>query len=276
VYEQHYKLRIREAGLAYPVVAKPDIGWRGFGVRLVHDRVGLRRYLAAYPAGETVILQQPVDYDGEAGVFYVRLPGTDRGEIFSMTFRYYPHVVGDGRSTLRELIEQDPRAASKADVHLRQDPMHCGAAELDLDSVPDAGEIVRLAFIGSNRVGGLYRDALPGVTPALTERIDRIARSIPEFWFGRFDVRFKSIDSFMQGQDFAIVEVNGAGAEAIHIWDPDVTLGEAWRTLFEQQSLMFEVARRNRRRGFRPIRASELVACQQRQNRLVRLYPPSS
>jgi len=267
---------MREASLDYPVVVKPDIGWRGFGVRLIHDRIALRRYLAAFPAGETVILQQPIDYDGEAGVFYVRLPGSDRGSIFSMTFRYYPHVVGDGRSTLRQLIEQDPRAGSKSDVHLRKDPMHCATATLDLDAVPDAGEIVRLAFIGSNRVGGLYRDARRYITPALTERIDRIAKSIPEFWFGRFDLRFKSIDSFMQGQEFSIVEINGAGAEAIHIWDPDVTLGEAWRTLFEQQATMFEVARRNRARGFKPLKASELCAYQQRQNRLVRLYPPSS
>jgi membrane protein DedA with SNARE-associated domain len=267
---------MERAALDYPIVAKPDIGWRGFGVRLVPDRDALRRYFAAYPAGETAILQQPVDYDGEAGVFYVRLPGTDRGSIFSMTFRYYPHVMGDGRSTLRQLIEQDPRASSKSDVHLRKDPMHCGAAALDLDAVPDAGEIVRLSFIGSNRVGGLYRDARRYITPALTERIDRIAKSIPEFWFGRFDLRFRSIDSFIRGEAFSIVEVNGAGAEAIHIWDPDVTLGEAYRALFEQQSLMFEIASRNRARGFRPLKPSELHAYQQRQNRLVRLYPPSS
>ncbi len=262
--------------LDYPVVAKPDIGWRGFGVRMVPDRDTLRHYLAAYPEGETVILQEAVDYDGEAGVFYVRLPGTDKGYIFSMTFRYYPHVVGDGQSTLRQLIELDPRANSKADVHLQKDPMHSSPSTLDPGAVPEAGEIVRLSFIGSNRVGGLYRDARSYITPALTERIDQIAKSIPEFWFGRFDVRFKSIDSFMQGEEFSIIEINGAGAEAIHIWDPDVTLGEAYRALFEQQSLMFEVARRNRKRGFRPLKAAELRAYQRKQNMLVTQYPPSS
>jgi hypothetical protein len=184
--------------------------------------------------------------------------------------------VGDGRSTIRDLIRRDPRANSKADAHLGRDPLHCGVAGLDLDAVPAVDEIVRLSFIGSNRVGGLYRNAEIYITPALTERIDEIAKAIPEFWFGRFDLRFRSVDALMRGEEFSIVEINGAGAEAIHIWDPDMDLWEAYRTLFRQQALMFEVARRNRDRGFEPLRVSELYGFQRRQNRLVVQYPPSS
>jgi hypothetical protein len=36
-----------------------------------------------------------------------------------------------------------------------------------LAEIPAAGETVRLALVGSNRVGGLYIDATDRVTPAL-------------------------------------------------------------------------------------------------------------
>jgi hypothetical protein len=40
-----------EAGLQYPVVAKPDIGCNGTGVRLIRDRSAMTRYFQAFPPG---------------------------------------------------------------------------------------------------------------------------------------------------------------------------------------------------------------------------------
>lgn len=252
---------IARHGLRFPLIAKPDIGWRGLGVRRVGSLAELGVYLEGFPAGNKLILQEYVPYAGEAGVFYVRRPGQTRGEIFSMTFRYYPFVVGDGKSSLRDLILGNPRTLWKADLHLQ-------ANHDRLDEVPAAGEGVRLAVVGSNRVGGLYVDACSYVTPELTARIDEICRQIPEFHFGRFDVRFQDIESFQRGENFSIIEVNGAGAEAIHIWDPRFPILSGYKVLFEQQSLMFAVADANRRRGFKPMTVRELVACQQKQQKL--------
>lgn len=257
------------SGLAYPVVAKPDIAWRGYGCRLVADRTALRDYLAAFPAGARLLLQEYVPYHGEAGVFYVRRPGAARGEIVSLTFRYYPFVVGDGRATLADLIRGNPRLARKAEMHL-------AAHRARLGTVPAAGEVVRLALVGSNRVGGLYVDAGRHITPALVARFDAIAASIPEFHFGRFDLRFASTERFEAGEDFVIVEINGAGAEAIHVWDPDYRLADVYRVLFRQQALMFRIAAANRRRGYRPMGVLDLVRTQRRQYRLNSAYPESS
>lgn len=265
-----------EAGLSFPVVVKPDIGWRGFGVRLIADRNALGDYLAAFPAGEAVVLQRPVPWDGEAGVHYVRLPGEAEGRIFSLTFRYYPHVVGNGSATLRDLILCDERASWKADAHLGTDPKHLGAAvTMDLDRVPAVGEVVRLAFIGSNRVGGLYRDGADHITPMLTRRIDQIARDIPEFWFGRFDIRFESIEKLEQGAGFSIIEINGIGGESIDVWDPAMSFADVYRRLFRQQSLLFAIGAHNRARGFRPQHAGRFLRCALRQQSLIRRYPPS-
>ncbi|MBP2228595.1 hypothetical protein J2847_001886 [Azospirillum agricola] len=257
------------ADLAFPLVAKPDIGWRGIGVRLVRDSADLAAYLAGFPADCRVILQDYVPYAGEAGIFYVRLPGERSGRIFSMTFRYFPHVVGDGRSNLRALIARDPRAAWKADLHHE-------ALAGRLDEVPAEGEVVRLSLVGSSRVGGLYKDARAHVTATLVARFDEIADSMPNFHFGRFDVRFASVERLELGEDIQIIEVNGAGAEAIHMWDPDFRLTDAYAALFHQQALMFEVAAANRARGFAPLTALELVRFQRRQQALLPLYPASN
>lgn len=39
----------RAAGLDYPLIAKPDIGWCGFGVQRVEDDAALSAYAAAFP-----------------------------------------------------------------------------------------------------------------------------------------------------------------------------------------------------------------------------------
>ena len=114
------------AGLSFPVVAKPDIGWRGYGVELIQNAAELRRYLAAFPLREVVILQRPIFHDGEAGVLYVRMPGEPEGKILSLTFRYFPFVIGDGHSALRDLILRDARTAWKAGAHFGLDTSHIG------------------------------------------------------------------------------------------------------------------------------------------------------
>lgn len=268
--------RMAEAEIGFPVVAKPDIGWQGYGVRLVADASELGAYLEGFPSGERLLLQRPVPYDAEAGVFYARLPGDSAGEVFSLTLRYFPHVIGDGRSSLRQLILHDPRAAWKSRYHLGIHPEHLGMGRLELERTPADGELVRLAFIGSIRVGGLYTDAHQLVTPALSERFDTIARSMPEFYYGRFDIRFESIERLQAGEGFSIIEINGAGSEAIHAWDPEAPLRTVYRELFKAQDLMFEIAARNRARGFRPMSLISFLGIALHQHRLVRRYPPSS
>lgn len=258
--------RLREASLALPVVAKPDVGCRGVGVRLIVSEADLADYLAGFPRGESVILQRYVPHEGEAGVFYIRLPGEVHGRIASLALKYLPYVVGDGRSTLKHLILSDPRAGRIARLYL---PRHAAR----LDEVIPAGEAVRLSFAGNHFCGAIFRDGNAYVTRAMTERFDEIARAIPEFYFGRFDVRFKDLQDLRRGKDFTILEVNGASAEPVHIWDRGTRLSDAYRTLLRQFGLLFEIARRNRARGFTPVRLFDLARLFRRERRLIPLYP---
>ncbi len=266
---------VRAQGLRFPLVAKPDIGWQGYGVRTIASESELRAYVAGFPQGATLMLQEMIGWDAEAGVFYVRQPGAASGKVISLTLRYYPHVVGDGASTVRELIHAQKRAAWKAGWHLGRRKGHGGVPTTSLDRIPETGECVRLSFIGSIRVGSLYRDADEKITPKLTERFDAISRSIPEFYYGRYDVRFAALERLQQGEDFRIIEINGAGSEPISAWDPEMTLGQVYARLLRQQRLLFEIGARNRARGWKPANPYTVLRAAWRQTRLIQRYPPS-
>ena len=270
------EILMQEKGLTFPVVAKPDIGWNGYGVQLVEDKTQLLKYITSFPTGGYMLLQRPVHHDGEAGVFYVRIPGEEHGRIYSITLRYFPYVVGDGKSTLRDLIKTDERTKLRAEFYLGEKSNHLGFGKEDLDHVPQDGELIRLAFIGSLRVGGLYRDASYLITPELTTQFDAIARSMPEFYYGRFDIRFESTELLKEGKGFTIIEINGAGAEAIQVWDPNVPLMKLYSELFKAQSLLFKVGAMNRKRGYKPMSTLAFIKAIRKQNHLIDNYPPGS
>ena len=59
--------QLAAARLAYPLVAKPDIGCRGAGVQPIRTSFDLVRYFRDFPEGEQFLLQRMVDVEGEAG-----------------------------------------------------------------------------------------------------------------------------------------------------------------------------------------------------------------
>ncbi len=266
---------MHKSGFSFPLVIKPDIGWQGYGVRVINSKEELVNYLPGYPKNATIIIQELVPFEGEAGVFYSRFPGEEHGKVISLTFRYFPHVVGDGVSTVAELMEKDQRTRFKLKFYLGKETLHSGLPEEYRNNVPQAGEIFRLAFIGSLRVGGLYRNGSKFITPALQNRFEEIARSIPEFYFGRFDIKFKSIDTLREGNEFKIFEINGAGAEAIHVWDAETPLLKMYKELFRYQSTMFRIANANRKRGYKPMPAKEFYTFTKQYNNLISNYPAS-
>ena len=259
---------LRAAGLGLPVVAKPDLGCRGAGVKLLRTDDDLRDYLRAFPLGARLLLQRYVPFEGEAGVFYCRLPGQAPGRIVSITLKYFPHVHGDGRRTLRQLILDDPRAGKLPHLYL-----HRHAERLDW--VPATGTAIRLAFAGSHSRGAIFRDGSHLVTPAMEARFDTIAKSLPEFHFGRFDLRFADFTQVQAGRAFTIVEINGAGAESTHIWDRKTSLLKAWTDLMRQYRWLFQIGRANRDRGFKPLKLSEFRRGYRREKELTPLYPPT-
>jgi len=258
-----------DAGLEYPLILKPDVGWCGFGVRIVRTREELKSYLQAYPANEDIILQRFVSYEGEAGIYYVRSPEAARGRVTGILLRFFPRVVGDGHSSIAELMARNPRA-SRLGQDGRSEPC------CDTSRIPSAGEIVRLSVTGSTRVGGMYQDATELVTPEMEKAINAIAMDMKDLHVARFDVRYESIGAMRAGHSFKIIEVNGAGSEAVHAWDPRYTLSEAYRIVFAKQRMLFSIGAAMRKRGHRPLSGWAMTKLYLRQAWLIRRYPPSN
>lgn len=230
----------RRAVWEFPLVLKPDVGQRGVGVRLARNIEDIKTYLERQPGP---VLVQPYDEGPfEAGVFYYRMPGSRHGRIFSITDKQFPVIVGDGRSTIEELIWAHPRYHLQARLFLAR---HAGIRA----RVLGPGERFQLAIAGNHAQGTLFRSGSHLLTPALEQRIDGIARSCPGFFVGRFDIRYRNVDDFKAGRDIAIVELNGATAESTDIYDPDSSLIHAYRRLFTQWATIFAIGAANRAQG---------------------------
>lgn len=255
--------------MTFPVVGKPDRGYQGWGVRLLNTPAELADYLSRQPDDAKVMLQALIDMPGEAGIFYIRHPNQPQGRIVSMAFVHPPHVIGDGKRSLAELVARDPILQANAAIYRERNP---GA----WDQILPADAFHCLTNARSARLGAVYRDAMDQVTPELEAVIDRISAEIPDFHFGRFDIRFRSIAELQQGRGFRIVELNGAGAEMLHIWAGEGTLSNAWRTLWRQYRALFAIGSAMRRQGHRPVGLMGMLRLQRQQERLRRTYPPSS
>ena len=224
----------------FPLVLKPDIGQRGTGVRLARQESDAVAYLERLKDRVLVQPYHPGPY--EAGIFYYRRPGAPRGRVLAITDKHFPAVVGDGHSTLEDLVWSHPRYRMQARTFLTR----LGDRSQD---VPAAGERVFLAIAGNHAQGTMFKDGRHLLTPALEQAVDAIARQYRGFFVGRFDVRYTDAEAFMAGRDLSIVELNGATAECTNIYDPDRSLLAAYRALFLQWRLVFEIGAANRRAG---------------------------
>jgi membrane protein DedA with SNARE-associated domain len=257
---------VAENKLAFPFVLKPDLGERGKGVKIIRNPADLDGCVSA---SEVALVAQPY-FPGpfEAGVFYYRFPGAERGRIFAVTDKRFPEVVGDGRRTLEELIWTDPRARLMAAKYLaRLGPR--------ASTIPGAGEPVRLVEAGNHAQGAVFLDGGRLITPALEAAVDAISAKIPGFFIGRYDLRYGSEPDFGAGRGFKIVELNGAAAEATSIYDPSTSLWKAYRTLFRQWDLVFAIGAANRDAGARPMGLFEFLRTVQRTKSALATQPVS-
>ncbi len=102
------EFEMNKLNLNYPVIFKPDLGERGWKVEKILDLKGAKSYLAEFDCD--LQIQEYVDFPFEAGVFYYRFPGEPKGIVSSIVVKELLYVVGDGKSTLEQLIIKKPRA----------------------------------------------------------------------------------------------------------------------------------------------------------------------
>lgn len=225
--------------MGFPLIAKPDVGERGNWVSKIHSQKALKKYVEACPVD--FLIQEMVDYPIELGVFYVKYPG-EKGKVTSIVRKDFLSVVGDGQSTVNELLQKNTRAIMTAD--LTSDYLQLIGAE-----VPEEGERVLVEPIGNHSRGTKFLNDNHEIDSSLEEAFNTLSDEIPDFYFGRYDLKCRSYDDLKQLKNFKILELNGAGAEPAHIYQPGFPLWKAYKDILWHLSVLSDISRLNRKRG---------------------------
>ncbi|MAU17380.1 MAG: D-alanine--D-alanine ligase [Muricauda sp.] len=232
--------RILALEIGFPFIAKPDIGMKAFGVEKIHNKEEFQKYVRWSPSH--FLVQELIPYQKEVGIFYVRKPGEVKGKITGVVSKEFLSITGDGSSTTEELIKKNPRSHLQLKVLRKK----FGG---QLQTVLHEGEKFVLVPYGSHTRGAKFVDISHKINDGLVQTIDRVCSQIKGFHYGRLDVLYNTFEELCEGKNFSIIEVNGAGGEATHIYDPRHSLFFAWREVARHWGMLCEISILNNKQG---------------------------
>jgi GNAT-family acetyltransferase (TIGR03103 family) len=161
------------------VVVKPARGEQGRGITVgVRDPEGLDRAVAtALQFCPDVLVEELVDGDD------VRVVVIDH-RMVAAAVRRPAEVIGDGRSTVRELVERTSRRRARATGGESTIPVDDTTAEVvedagfAMDDVPPSGRRIRVRRTANLHTGGTIDDVTDRLHPQVAEAAVRASRAI--------------------------------------------------------------------------------------------------
>ena len=206
--------------IGYPVAVKPLVGNHGRGVTTnINNEQELREgYEAAYARYETVVVESYVRGEDH------RLLVID-GKLVAAARRRPAHVVGDGRSTIQQLIDcenADPRRGVGHEnlltqIHVdHQTERLLSQAGMDLETVAKDGEVVYLKATANLSTGGTATDITDDVHPEVKYAAERIGRLVGLDIIG-IDLLAETLTKPLDQQSAGVVEVNAGPGFRMHM-----------------------------------------------------------
>lgn len=241
IAEDEVVSQLKNAGFEYPLIGKPNIGGRGRGVKKLHDEKELRDYI------QTTILdfhiQQFVPFDKEIGIFYHRFPGEKSGKITGIVQKEFLSVTGDGKHSIGQLLQQDKRGIMYLEAMHR---IHGKG----LSDILAAGEKRIVSYYGNHARGSKFLDDTHLADAQLHATMDQVCSKIKDFHYGRLDIRYRTWEELREGKNFSVIEVNGAGSEPTHMYDPKHSLFFAWKEIVRHWLILSKISRLNHKKGY--------------------------
>ena len=236
--------------MSFPLIAKPNIGERGFLVQKINSEEELQKYI--YENSSTdFIIQEFVNYEIELGVLYFRFPDAPAGKVSSVTLKEFLNVTGDGRSSILELMEKNARAR----FQIKRLKAKMGEK---IFQIPQQREEIILEFAGNHCLGTKFINGNHLINEKLNTVFDTIAKPINGFYYGRFDLKVKSLDDLYEGKNIKIMELNGVSSDPTHIFDPNSYLLKAYKDLASHWKIIYLISKKNRDNGIKPVTFSVL------------------
>ena len=235
--------QVREAGIGFPMILKPDIGKRGFLVGKIDTEAAFRTHFESVPIDW--IVQEYIHGPMEGSIFFHRDPKTDEVRITSFCMKEFLSVQGDGRSTIRDLMAANLRTRLQLDRFEREQP------DL-LQEVLPKGQVRILEPIGNHCRGTTFLSGNQWIDTQLIDTFGSIVRQIPGILYGRFDLRFRDPEDLKNGKHFKILELNGIAAEPAHVYDPGIPVFQKYVEIFRHWRIIFKLYRLQTSLGIRP------------------------
>jgi hypothetical protein len=239
---------VESSRIGFPCIAKPDIGGKGRGVEKIYTLSAIAAYAAKI--NMDFLVQQFIAYPKEVGIFYCRRPDDANGLITGIVSKEFLVVQGDGVATIRELVERDPR------YHFQLEALQKIYGE-GLNAVLSQGELKNLVPFGNHARGAKFIDVSHWADAEFNKNFDAVCKQIPGFYFGRMDIMYSDLDDLKAGRNFSIIELNGAGSEPTHIYDPGHSIFYAWKEIARHFKLLCEISIQNHKKGHRYLSVKE-------------------
>ncbi len=232
----------------FPIIAKPDIGERGFLVEKIETKNALASYLKQI--NTSFIIQEFVDFPEELSVMYHRMPNTNNGKITSVCVKKTLKIRGDGVSTIEELMQEYPRARFQLKRFLEK--------KVDfLGRIPGNDEIIELEPIGNHCRGTTFLNGNHHIDHQLVAVFDEIGLEMDDIYYGRFDLKCRSIASLKGGKDFKILEFNGIASEPAHVYDPEYSTLQVYKDIYAHWKIIYEISKVQRAKGIESMNLKE-------------------
>lgn len=229
-------------GFVYPFAVKPDVGLMGLVFRKIDTQDEYINYHQKMPVA--YIVQELVRYPVEVSLFYYRFPNEKKGTMTGFISKELLEVTGDGVTNLNGLISRFELRPGFNSMEWRT--KH--AARLD-DIIP-SGETYRLSWTANLSRGS----RLVNIEHEKDEQLQNVFDSISHYakhYYGRYDIKCKSIEDLKAGQNFSILEFNGCGAEPHHAYGNGNTLLQACKIFLQHWNVMYKISKINHRQGFK-------------------------
>jgi len=227
---------MKEEGIDFPLIVKPDVGFRGLLVKKIENKGDLIKYIHKYPI--SMIIQEFLTHPNECGIFYYRHPNEKIGKISSITLKEFLTIEGDGESTIKELVYSNERAFLYYDL-IKDDPL------ITWSEIPENGERIKLSSIGNHSKGTRFINGNHLINEQLENSLNELNHKVNGWFYGRLDVKYSTLEDLYKG-NFKILELNGILAEPTHIYDASkMNYWKALKTIRTHWKQLYKIARYN-------------------------------
>ena len=95
---------------------------------------------------------------------------------------------------------------------------------------------------------------------AITEHMVSLLKTMPDVYYGRFDMRVGSWRSLREGLDIRVLEFNGTSSDPAHIYQPGYSLIQAYRDIAWHWDIMRRISKQNRQTGYAPVTFKVIIS----------------